>query len=47
MFKAAGSVSYRRLLPFLMDVAKNDPGKSHFSNPLGTYIECSENGSHE
>lgn len=30
VFKAASSVSYRRLLPYLMDVAKNDPGKSRF-----------------
>lgn len=40
VFKAAGSVSYRRLLPFLMDAAKNDPGKSCFPKSLGTYIRC-------
>ncbi|KAK4732882.1 hypothetical protein R3W88_025870 [Solanum pinnatisectum] len=34
VFKAAGSVSYRRLLPFLMDAAKNDPGGASSENGL-------------
>ncbi|XP_055813942.1 uncharacterized protein LOC129883320 isoform X2 [Solanum dulcamara] len=43
VFKAAGSVSYRRLLPFLMDVAKNDPGGASSENGLPKFrrdLEC-------
>lgn len=51
VFKAAGSVSYRRLLPFLMDVAKNDPGAASSENELPKFqrdLECNHprNGEH-
>ncbi|KAL3329378.1 hypothetical protein AABB24_036460 [Solanum stoloniferum] len=45
VFKAAGSVSYRRLLPFLMDAAKNDPGGSSSENGLPKFrmdLECNQ-----
>ncbi|MCD7472184.1 hypothetical protein HAX54_013192 [Datura stramonium] len=43
VFKAASSVSYRRLLPFLMDVAKSDPGGASCENGLPKFLrdlEC-------
>lgn len=45
VFKAAGSVSYRRLLPFLMDAAKNDPGGASSENGLPKFwmdLECNQ-----
>ncbi|KAH0640643.1 hypothetical protein KY285_037229 [Solanum tuberosum] len=45
VFKAAGSVSYRRLLPFLMDAAKNDPGGAASENGLPKFrmdLECNQ-----
>ncbi|CAN4120861.1 unnamed protein product [Withania somnifera] len=43
VLKASSSVSYRRLLPFLMDVAKNDPGGVSSENGLPKFwrdLEC-------
>ncbi|XP_059309698.1 uncharacterized protein LOC132060793 [Lycium ferocissimum] len=43
VFKAASSVSYRRLLPFLMDVAKSDSGGASSENGLPKFqrdLEC-------
>ncbi|XP_016566188.1 uncharacterized protein LOC107864352 isoform X1 [Capsicum annuum] len=43
VFKAASSVSYRRLLPYLMDVAKNDPAGASSENGLPKFwrdLEC-------
>lgn len=45
VFKTASSVSYRRLLPFLMDVAKNDPGGASSENGLPKFwreLECNQ-----
>ncbi|KAJ8547060.1 hypothetical protein K7X08_010646 [Anisodus acutangulus] len=43
VFKAVSSVSYRRLLPFLMDVAKNDPGGAASENGIPKFqqdLDC-------